>query len=262
MAGKNKHNVVPTGTATAAGTTARPGTVDVVSVGAGGGKIYLGWIDKTKIAFFSRAGDRVLNPDKYSKCGTMGAKKDNANRPAQAKRVPPVNELLLRPNVDKLAGEIVIKYISENSIAQPKPFALDYTLFGNDDISFEMKLKVHHAMSAFDLKREHSGQAVRNEIFDHISTRDNPLIPTAADFKNCLEIVNFDGGVVTKMMSQMMWRSVNRNIDLEALEEIKKYCRENGHYDTMLAFGEGVIEKVWEIREEKGKKGGRVEHGW
>ena len=262
LAGKNKHNVVPTGNATAAGTTARPGTVDVISTGTDGGKIYLGWVDKTKLAFFSRAGDRVLNPEKYSKYGAKGAKKDNANRPAQAKRVPPVNELLLRPNVDKLAGEIVIKYISDNSIAQPKAFALDSTLFGNDDISFEMKLKVHHAMSAFDLKREHSGQAIRNEIFDHIGTRDNPSIPNAADFKNCMETVNFDGGVVTKMMSQMMWRSVNRNIDPEALDEIKEYCRENGHYDTMVAFGEGVIEKVLKIREEKGNKGVRVEHGW
>lgn len=258
MAGKNKHKAIPTGNAKPSGTTARPGTVDVFSVGTDGDDIYLGWADKTKLAFFSRAGDRVLNPDRYGK----GAKSNNTNSSAPAKRIIPVHELLLRPNVDKLAGEIVIKYINDNSITAPKPFKFDRTLFGNEPISFEMKLKIHHAMSAFDLKREHSTQAVRNAIFNYIDIRNKPLIPTAADFKNCMEIVNFDGGIVTKMMTETMWRSVNKSIDPEGLDEIKGYCREKEHYDTMVAFGAKVIETVLEKREEKGRTGGPVEHGW
>lgn len=258
MAGRNNRSTIPTGNARPSGTTARPGTVDVSSIGPDGREIYLGWADKIKLALFSRAGDRVLNPDKYGK----GANKNITNRPAQAKRIIPVHELLLRPNVDKLAGEIVIKYINDNSITEPKPLKFDRTLFGHDAISFEMKLKVHHAMSAFDLKREHSTQAVRNAIFHYIDTRNKPLIPTAADFKNCMEIVNFDGGLVTKMMTETMWRSVNKSIDPQALDEIKEYCREKEHYDTMVAFGAKVIEKVLEKREEKGRTGGPVEHGW
>ena len=256
MAARNNRNAVPTGNAQASGTTARPGTIDVYSVGYDGSKTYIGWItDKNKLAFFSRLGDRVLNPEKY-----MRPKKNN-NRPAPAKGA--VRELLLRPNVDKLAGEIVIKWINENSITQPKPFTLTATLFGDGEIPFVKLLKVHHAMSAFEISAKHSSQIVRNKIFRHIDITNNNMIPTASDFKNCMEIIDFDGGIVSKMMHQTMWRSVNKQIDPEILDEIRQYCFETGRYSSMKRIGEGAVQKKLDSREKKGHTGGKpVEHGW
>ena len=256
MAGNRNRNAVPTGNAQASGTTARPGTIDVYSVGYDGSKTYIGWVtDKNKLAFFSRLGDRVLNPEKY-----MRPKKNN-NRPALAKRA--VRELILRPNVDKLAGEIVIKWINENSITQPKPFTLTATLFGDGEIPFVKLLKVHHAMSAFEISAKHSSQIVRNKIFRYIEATNNTMTPNASDFKNCMEIIDFDGGIVSKMMSQIMWRSVNNNIDSEILDDIKKYCFETGKYSSMERIGEECVQKKLDIRKEKGYTGGKpVEHGW
>jgi hypothetical protein len=259
MSGTKNRNTAPTGDSKASGTTARPGTIDVYSVGMDGSKTYIGWItDKNKLAFFSRAGDRALNPEKDTDSGAMRAKKNN--RPAPAKRTAPVTELLLGPNVDKLAGEIVIKWINENSVTEPKPFTLAYDLFGVETIPFEKALRVHHAMSAFDLEREISGQVVRNAIFKYINTRDNRMIPTADDFKNCMEIIDFDGGIVSGFMTQIMWRSVNQNIDQDILDEIKRYCFETGRYPTMVRMGEAVVEKKMSHRKKKGGK--PLEHGW
>jgi hypothetical protein len=256
MAGNRNRNAVPTGNAQASGTTARPGTIDVYSVGYDGSKTYIGWVtDKNKLAFFSRLGDRVLNPEKY-----MRPKKNN-NRPAPAKRA--VRELLLRPNVDKLAGEIVIKYINDNSVTQPKPFALTPALFGDGEISFEKLLNVHHAMSAFEISAKHSSQIVRNKVFRYIEATNNVMTPNARDFKNCMEIIDFDGGIVSKIMHQTMWRSVNRNIDPETLDEIRQYCFETGKYSAMKRIGEEVVQKKLDTREKNGHKGGKpVEHGW
>jgi hypothetical protein len=61
--------------------------------------------DKNKLAFFSHAGDRIINPSKYSKFGAMGAKD---SRPVAARRFFPVSELPIGPNLDKLAAEIII----------------------------------------------------------------------------------------------------------------------------------------------------------
>ena len=262
MAPKNR-NTAPTGNAKASGTTARPGTVDVYTVAMDGTKTYIDCVmDKTKLAFFSRAGDRVLNPDKYSKYGAMGLKKDYNKDLAPAKRAPPVHELLLGPDVDKLAGEIVIKFINDNSVAQPKPFSLDFSLFGEDteDIPFEKLLKVHHAMSTFDLERQHAGRVVRDTIFKYTDQRDDRMAPNASDFKACMEIIDFDGGIVSRFMTQIMWRSVNKNIDQGVLDEIKEYCRETERYSTMVKLGEGVVEKKMAARTQPGGK--PLEHGW
>lgn len=228
-----------------------------------GTKTYIDCVmDKNKLAFFSRAGDRVLNPDKYSKYGAMGPKKDYNKDLAPTKRVPPVHELLLGPSVDKLAGEIVIRFINDNSVTQPKPFSLDSSLFseGEENVSFEKLLRVHHAMSTFDLERQHIGRVVRGAIFNYIDQRDDRMLPSAADFKACMEIVDFDGGLVSRFMTQIMWRSVNKSIDQDVLDEIKEYCRETERYQTMVRFGEGAVEKKMAARTKPGGK--PLEHGW
>jgi hypothetical protein len=221
MANKKNCDAVPSGKAKASGKSAPAGTIDVYSVANNGTKTYLGWVtDKNKLAFFSRAGDRIIDPDKYSKFGAMDV---NINRPAVARRPFQVNELLIGPHVDKVASEIIIKWINDNSTTEPKQFELD-NLFGENSPSFETLLNIHHAMHAFDLQRDIRGQVVRTAIMDYICVRDDPMIPNVADFKFCLEKVDFDGGVLSKMMNQIMWRSVNKNIDPAVLDEIKTYC--------------------------------------
>jgi hypothetical protein len=117
-------------------------------------------------------------------------------------------------------------------------------------------------MHAFDLDREVRGNFVRNAIFAYINTRNNPAIPTAADFKHCMEKIDFDGGVLACMMTQMMWRSVNKDIDSIALEEIKEYCAGTEKWDTMVAIGEQVVEKKRKIIEGRGKSAEDIAHGW
>lgn len=123
-----------------------------------------------------------------------------------------------------------------------------------------MLLKVHQAMSAFELKREHTGQDIRDAIFSYIHIRDKTSVPTSADFKNCMKIIDFDGAIVNKMMSQMMWRSVNKKIDPTIIDEIKQYCQQAGLYSTMVKFGEGIIKQKMEARKEPG--GRAIGHGW
>lgn len=254
MAGKKDRNTVPTGTAKASGTTARPGTVDVFSVGFDGVPTYLDTVtNKINLAFFSRAGDRALNPDKFS------AKKDD-KRPVAAKRAPPVTELKLGPGIDKLAGEIIIKWINENSTTQPKKFTLDPALFGDGAVSFEKLLKVHNAMSGFELEGDHIGPVVRQTIFTYIKNRDSPSSPTSADFKNCMEITNGDGGIVKEMMTEIMWRSVYKNLNSDIIDEIKQYCQEKGLYSQMVVFGDGAVADKMAAR--KQPEGKPVEHGW
>jgi len=260
MAGKKNRNAVPTGNTKASGTRAPAGTIDVFSVANDGTKTYLGWAtDKNKLAFFSRAGDRALNPDKFTKYGAMNPKPNW--QPDPTKRALQVHELLLGPNVDKLAAEIVIKWINENSITDPKAFSLAHTLFGEDSIPFKTALNVHYAMATFDLQREHSGSVIRNAIFKYINQRDDPLLPNADDFKYGMEKIDFDDGLLSVFMTQIMWRSVNKTIDSAVLDEIKVYCQEKGLYEDMKAIGEGVVAKKMSYR--KGKKAGKpIEHGW
>jgi hypothetical protein len=258
MTGKKNRNAIPFGTAKASGTTAPAGTIDVYTVANHGTKTYLGWVtDKNKLVFFSRTGDRIINPSKYSKFGAMGAKD---SRPVAARRFFPVSELLIGPNVDKLAAEIIIEWINDNSITEPKQFGLGYALFGGTSPCFEAALNVHHAMHAFDLFRETRGQVVRTVIMDYINISDDPMIPNVADSKCCMEKIDFDGGVLSSMMTQIMWRSVNRNIDPAVLDEIKKYCSETERYEGMKRIGEQVVAKKLSYRNKEGGK--PIEHGW
>jgi hypothetical protein len=142
--------------------------------------------------------------------------------------------------------------LEEKGIDDPKTFIFDYAHFGPTAPSFELALNVHHAMHAFDLNRDVRGQVVRKAIFDYINTRDNVGIPSAADFKHCMEKIDFDGGVLGCMMQQVMWRSVNKNIDPVALEEIKEYCAGTDRWETMVAIGEQVVEKKRKIVEGRG----------
>jgi hypothetical protein len=223
MPSKKHTKAIPTGASKASGTAAPARTIDVYTIDDdGSNKTYLGWVnDKTKLAFFSRAGDRLLNPSKYTKRATTNLSSDLWLPP---KRRPQATELLLRSGVDKRAAEIIMKWINDNSIDDPKTFIFDYALFGPMPPSFELALNVHHAMHAFDLNREVRGQVVRKAIFEYINTRENAAIPSAADFKHCMENIDFHVGVLGCMMQQVMWRSVNKNIDPVALEEIKEYC--------------------------------------
>jgi len=258
MAGKKNRDAVPTGKAKASGTEAPPGTIGVYYIANDGSRTYLGWVtDKNKLAFFSRAGDRIINPDKYSSFGAMGEKNDRSPAP---RRAPQVHELPLGPNVDKLAAEIVIKWINDNSITEPKDFVLDYALFGEKRPSFETALNVHHAMHAFDLQKNLCGNVVRNAIMDYINIRDNPTTPSAADFQACMEKIDFDGGILSSMMKQTMWRSVNKTIDPAVLDEIKSYCWETGKYDGMKKIGEQCVAK--KLAHRKGKTGRPLDHGW
>lgn len=178
------------------------------------------------------------------------------------KRPFPVHELLLGPNVDKVAAEIVIEWINYNDINNPTIFQLDRQLFGETPPSFERALNVHHAMHAFDLYKEHRGQVVRKAIMDYIHIRDKPMIPNVADFKHCMEKADFDGGVLSSMKSQIMWRSVNRNIDPAVLDEIKWYCWEEGHYRGMQRIGDEVIAKKLSCRTFTTGKSRELKHGW
>jgi hypothetical protein len=186
MAGKKNNKAIPSGTSKASGTAVPAGTIDDYTIDDDGtNKIYLGRVtDKTKLAFFSRAGDRLLNPDRYSK---RFASSSDSNLWLPPKRRFQATELLLRSGVYKRAAEIVIRWINENNINDPEPFIFSYALFGTTPPSFELALNVHHAMHAFDLDREVRGNFVRNAIFAYINTRNNPAIPTAADFKHCME---------------------------------------------------------------------------
>jgi hypothetical protein len=255
MAGKKYKKAIPSSASGASG------TIDVYTIDDDGtNKVYLGWVtDKTKLAFFSRAADRLLNPEKYSKRATSYS---SNNLWLPPKRRFQATELLLRSGVDKRAAEIVVKWINDSSINNPEPFIFFYALFGTAPPSFELALNVHHAMHAFDLDREHRGQFVRNAIFYYINTRNNPAIPTAADYKHCMEKIDFDGGVLGCMMTQIMWWSVNRNIDPVAREEIREYYAETEKWDTMVAIGEQVVEKKKKIVEGRGKSAEGIAHGW
>jgi hypothetical protein len=263
MASKKNTKAIPTGASKASGTAAPAGTIDVYTIDDDGtNKTYLGWVtDKTKLAFFSRAGDRLLDPDKY-KYNKRATSTQSSDLWLPPKRRSQATELLLRSGVDKRAAEIIIKWINDNNIDDPKTFIFDYALFGLTAPSFELALNVHHAMHAFDLNRDVRGQVVRKAIFDYINTRDNVGIPSAADFKHCMEKIDFDGGVLGCMMQQVMWRSVNKNIDPVALEEIKEYCAGTDRWETMVAIGEQVVEKKRKIVEGRGKSAEGVGHGW
>lgn len=115
-------------------------------------------------------------------------------------------------------------------------------------------------MSTFDLERQHIGRVVRDGIFKYIDQRDDRIVPSADDFKMCMEIIDFDGGVISRFMTQIMWRSVNKSIDQDVLDEIKEYCRETERYHTMVRLGEGVLEKKMAARTKPGGK--PLEHGW
>jgi hypothetical protein len=261
MAGKKHTKEISSGASKASGIAAPAGTIDVYTIDDDGtNKLYLSWVtDRTKLAFFSRAGGRLLNPDRYSKRVTSSSSSSLWLPP---KRRPQATELFLRCGVDKRAAEIIIKWINENDINDPKPFTFSYALLGLKPPSFEPALNVHRAMHAFDLDREVRGQFVRNAIFGYINTHDNPAIPTAADFKHCMEKTNFDGGVLGCMMTQLMWRSINRNIDPKQLAKIKEYCSGTEKWDTMVATGEQVVEKKKKIVEGRGKSAEGVGHGW
>jgi hypothetical protein len=115
-------------------------------------------------------------------------------------------------------------------------------------------------MHALDLFRETRGQVVRTAIMDYNNIRDDPMIPNVADFKFCMGKIDFDGGVLSSMMTQIMWRSVNRKIDSAVLDEIKKYCCETERYEGMKRIGEQVVAKKLSYRREEGGK--PIEHGW
>jgi hypothetical protein len=263
MPSKKYTKAIPTGASKASGTAAPAGTIDVYTIDDdGSNKAYLGWVtDKTKLAYFSRASDRLLNPDKY-KYNKGATSTPSSDLWLPTKRRPQTTELLLRSGVDKRAAEIIIKRVNDNSIDDPKTFIFDYALFGPTPPSFELALNVHHAMHAFDLNRELRGQVVRKAIFDYINTRENAAIPSAADFKHCMEKIDFDGGVLGCMMQQIMWRSVNKNIDPVALEEIKECCAGTDRWDAMVAIGEQVVQKRKEIVVGRGKSAEGIGHGW
>lgn len=251
----NTSNSAPKGISSASGTRARPGTVDVYSMSMDGTKTYLGWAtDKDKLAFFSRAGDRLINPEKYNKHGQLRGRTSQNGPP---RRAVPTNELIVIPNVDKRAAEIILKWMNDNSITNPKQFTLTFDLFGCETIPFDVAINVHRAGHAFDLKHETRGQVVRNAIFAYL--RDAPTI-TPADFKHCMEAASFDGGVISSMMSQVMWRCVKRELPEADMEGIKQYCRETDRYEGMARIGQEVIKKKLAAR--KGNPGRKLTSGW
>lgn len=240
----------PTGNAKSSGTEARPGTLDIYCFASSGAQTYIGnALDKNKLAFFSRAADRHLNPEQYGQ-----------NRRFTPKKAKPSSTLLL-PNADKRAAEIILKWINDNSITDPKSFELSTDLFGHEALYFDFGLDVHRAGHVFDLKPGPRGQVLRDALFTWIRERtggDKQL--SAEDFKNCMEKASFDGGITSSMMNKVMWLSIVRQIPQATLDEIKQYCRETGRYGSMQAFGEEIIKK----RRNAGKAyKGRVEtSGW
>lgn len=251
----NSSSSAPKGNSSASGTRARPGTVDVYSMSADGVKTYLGWAtDKNKLALFSRAGDRLINPEKYNKHGQLRGGKGQSGAP---RRALPKDELIVIPKVDKRAAEIILKWMNDNSITNPKQFELSFELFGRETIPFDVAINVHRAGHAFDLKHETRGQVVRNAIFAYL--RDAPRI-TPDDFKHCMEAASFDGGVTSSMMSQVMWRCVKQEMSEADMEGIKQYCRETDRYEGMARIGQEVIKKKLAAR--KGKPGRKLTSGW
>lgn len=255
MAPKKQTSVAPTGKTTAAGTRAPAGTIDVYSLGEDGTKTYLGWAtDKNKLAFFSRAADRVLNPGNYNKHGNAS----RGGKTQQNTHVPKTNELLLVPNVDKTAAEILIKWINDNDMKNPKKFTLDYSLFGPEDIPFATAVNVHRAGHAFDLFPEPRGQVLRNSIFDYIHNSSESHRPSADDFKQCMEKIDFDGLIASTMMSAIMKRCVEKTLKQDVIDEVKQFCRDTGRYESKKAMGETIVAKKKE--KYKGKK--VIESGW
>lgn len=238
MTGDTISKKAPKGKATTSGTQARPGTLDVYFVNPDGVKTYIGWaLDKKKIAFFFKAADRHLNPENYGKRNKMN------NRPHQVKK-PAISSELLLPYADKLAAEIILKWINENNTTSPKRFELTFDLVGEDKPQFTFALDLHRAGHAFDLKPQPRGQILRDDIFNWIHKRDENHELTFDDFKDCMEKAQFDVAVISKMMNKVMWLSITERISKETLDEIKEYCRQTNRYESMKAMGEEIIKKL------------------
>lgn len=252
MASGKFSDSLPKGNATTSGTQARPGTLDVYCVTPDGVKVYIGWaLDKKKLAYFSIAADRHINLDSY----TRKDKKDEPRYPP--KKPAPSSELLL-PNADRDAAAIILNWINANDIASPKPLKWGSEVLSNEE--FHVALDIHHADHAFDLKREHRGQEVRNKIFKWISDRDGKKRLSLDDFKACMEKCQFDGTIAKNVMNKVMWLSITSKIPKGTLSAIKNYCRQTGRYESMKILSEGIMEK----RKDKGtaRKGGEESTGW
>lgn len=232
--------------------------MDVHALENDGTKTYIGWLtSKPTAALLSRAADRIVNPEQYN---IHGNKTPRGARLHQGRHSPQTNELIMPGPVDKLAAEMIIKWINGNSISNPQQFELKDALDQEGNLTFATALDIHRAGHAFDLDWRLRGNMIRNNMLDYIDDHRDFSLPTADDFKQYLEKVDFESALPDRMMKAIMWRCAHKSLDQDIIDAIKQYCRDTGNYESMKVIGDKNVAQLVTSGKYKGKK--VIEHGW
>jgi hypothetical protein len=141
------------------------------------------------------------------------------------------------PPVDYDAGRLVLEYINENDVHNPKPLGLS-SLSPHAPLSFACK--VYHACNAFRIPRDLRGNEVREYILFSIRGLKNV---TLVDFQSVCESVHFDPGLMRVIFNKVAYHIMKKRISEYELSCIWEYVNLPSTAHLSLV---GKIEEVWQ----------------
>ena len=138
-----------------------------------------------------------------------------------------------RTIVDGKAATRVTKWIDTNSVKEPKQL----TVAGLGLEQFDEVVQMYAAGYAFRLKRELSGDDLRNAVYEYM--HQGSL--TAAEFAMIAELLTFDGGLIKTTVHEIMFRyNKGGNYTPPDMANIEAYAKRTGMWEEMLNVGRSM----------------------
>jgi hypothetical protein len=207
-----------------------------------GGKLFLGTADdRGKLVRFSN-----VARDQLVKINVQSGKPKNMGNDRE----------VIIPAVDYDAGRLVVRYINENSIHNPKQLSLAL-LPAHFPLSFACK--VYQACNSFRIPRDLRGNEVREHILSQIRGLRNVNL---TEFQSVCETLHFDVGLMRVMCNKVAFHTFKKWISEHELSCIWEYINlpSTAHLG-LVGQTEEVWQDVWDRASDEEQCAFREEHG-